>query len=144
MILNLTSFTDNEKAGTSPDSLSPLDLAFVGDTVFDLLVRGELVSCGSRKVKDLHRMAVSRVCASAQARGAALILPALSEEEADVYRRGRNAKVGGIPKNATSTEYHSATGLEALFGWLYLSGRRERIVELYEMIRSADEDNKTE
>lgn len=136
MTLNLTSFID-EKGGSdavSPDLLSPLDLAFVGDTVFDLLVREQLVSTGSKPVKKLHALAVERVRAGAQAKALEAILPLLDEEEQDVFKRGRNAKVGGIPKNATAGEYHAATGLEALFGWLYLKGRSARIMELFAVI----------
>lgn len=140
MTLNSISFTD--KSGISPDMLSPLDLAFVGDSVFDLLVREQLLESGSRPVKDLHSMAVARVRAEAQAKAMSVILPLLSEEEITVYKRGRNAKVGGVPKSATAGEYHSATGLETLFGWLYLKGNTQRISELFNAASegSADEN----
>lgn len=136
MTLNLTSFIDEKggEAAFSPDLLSPLDLAFVGDTVFDLLVREQLVSDGSKPVKKLHALAVERVRAGAQAKAVEAFFPVLTEEEQDVFKRGRNAKVGGIPKNATAGEYHAATGLEALFGWLYLKGRGARIAELFDLI----------
>lgn len=131
MISNLTSFCDSLP---SPEELSPLDLAFAGDAVFELLVREELLRGGRRPVKTLHAMSVERVRASSQAKGAAAILPLLSEEEADVYRRARNAKVGGVPKNASAAEYHAATALEALFGWLWLKGNTDRIMQLYAVI----------
>ncbi len=120
---------------TNVSSLSPLTLAFVGDTVFDLLVRSELVCEANRPVNALHKAASTRVCASAQAAAIAKILPFLTEDEEAVFKRGRNAHTGGIPKNQSSADYHYATGLECLFGWLYLKGETERINELYSVIR---------
>ncbi len=127
-----------EFKNTDPSSLSPLTLAFVGDTVFDLLVRGNLVMQANRPVGKLHPQAAKKVCAPAQAQAAERISELLTEQEADIYRRGRNAHTGNIPKNATAAEYHSATGLEALFGWLYLSGEDERIAELFKVISEKD------
>lgn len=117
-----------------PALLSPLTLAFVGDTVFDLLVREKLVLEANRPVGALHSHASDEVCAASQARAAQVIMPALSPEEVEIYKRGRNAHPGAVPKHASSADYHSATGLEALFGWLHLSGNTERIKELFEMI----------
>jgi len=128
----------NKEADIS--SLSPLTLAFVGDTVFDLLVRSELVIEANRSVNALSKTASKKVCASAQAESIKKVLPILTEEETDVFKRGRNAKTGGIPKNATSADYHHATGLECLFGWLYLKNRTERIEELYSLMSSKTED----
>lgn len=119
-------------------SLSPLTLAFIGDTVFDLLVRSELVCEANRPVNALHKSASKKVCAAAQAEGIKRILPLLTEEEEAVFKRGRNSHTGGIPKNASSADYHYATGLESLFGWLYLNGQSERIMELYREIRTSD------
>lgn len=119
-------------------SLSPLNLAFVGDTVFDLLVRSELVCEANRPVNALHKSASSKVCAKAQAVAMNSIISMLSEDELAVFKRGRNARTGGIPKNQSSADYHYATGLECLFGWLYLKGRTERIRELYSAISSAE------
>ncbi len=116
-------------------ALSPLTLAFVGDTVFDLLVRSELVTQANRPVDALHKGASKIVCASAQAEGVRKILPVLTEDEEAVFKRGRNAHTGGIPKNQSSADYHYATGLESLFGWLYLNGKIERINELYTLLR---------
>jgi ribonuclease-3 family protein len=121
-------------------ALSPLNLAFVGDTVFDLLTRTELVTEANRPVNDLSKAASKRVCAAAQAESIRKILPLLTEDETAVFKRGRNARTGGIPKNASSADYHYATGLECLFGWLYLKGEIERINELYAKIRSSEED----
>lgn len=112
-------------------ALSPLTLAFVGDTVFDLLVRSELVCEANRPVNALHKAASTKVCASAQAAAIIKIMPMLSEDEEAVFKRGRNARTGGIPKNQSSADYHYATGLECLFGWLYLNGKTDRIKELY-------------
>lgn len=117
-------------------SLSPLTLAFVGDTVFDLLVRSELVLEANRPVNALHKAASSKVCASAQATAITKIMPLLTEDEEAVFKRGRNARTGGIPKNQSSADYHYATGLECLFGWLYLKGRTDRIKELYNAIHT--------
>lgn len=116
-------------------ALSPLTLAFVGDTVFDLLTRTELVLEANRPVNDLSKSASKRVCAAAQAESIRKIMPLLTEDETAVFKRGRNAHTGGIPKNASSADYHYATGLESLFGWLYLKGEIERINQLYGEIR---------
>ena len=114
--------------------ISMLGLAHVGDGVYEMLVRSMLCTEGHQAIQDLHRETVRFVNASAQAKAAECLIPFLNEEELAVYRRGRNAKVHGVPQNASVAEYHSATGLEALFGWLYLSGRSERISELFARI----------
>ena len=111
--------------------ISAVGLAHVGDAVYELLTRGMLCAQGHLAVQDLHRSTVHIVKASAQAAAAARLLPLLTDEEAAVYRRARNAKVHAAPQGASVGEYHAATALEALFGWLYLLGRRERIEELY-------------
>ena len=115
-----------------------MNLAFVGDTVFDLLVRSELVCEANRPVNALHKTASTKVCAKAQAKAMNIILPMLNEDELAVFKRGRNARTGGIPKNQSSADYHYATGLECLFGWLYLKDKTERIIELYSAISSAE------
>ena len=120
------------------NQLSMLGLAHVGDAVYELLVRSMLATRGPANVNDLHRMTVSFVRAEAQAKAAEKLAPELTEEEAAIYRRGRNSHVRGIPQHANPGEYHSATGLEALFGWLYLQGKTERIQELFCIIT---EDN---
>ena len=123
-----------EYKNTDPSSLSPLTLAFIGDTVYDLLVRGNLVMQANRPAGKFTQTASKLVCAPAQAKAYEKIAEHLTEREADIYRRGRNAHTGKIPKNATPAEYHSATGLEALFGFLYLSGEIKRIEELFSVI----------
>jgi len=112
-------------------SLSSLGLAHLGDSVFEVMVRSWLILQGKAKAKDLHRATVQYVAAPAQARLLQKILPLLSEEEADVFRRGRNTAPHSIPKAASRGDYQAATGLEALFGWLYLQGRTERLNELF-------------
>lgn len=112
--------------------LSPQRLAYIGDAVHDLFVRTELVLSGAKE-GDMHRSAVARVRAGAQAQALARIQPLLTEEEADVVRRGRNAHAHhGAPKRTNPAEYKQATGLEALLGYLYLTGRRERLATLYD------------
>ena len=112
-------------------AVSSIGLAHVGDAVYELLVRTWLCAHGRATGKDLQRAAIALVCAPEQARRAQRILPTLTEEEQEVFRRGRNAHVHSIPQHASRAEYQQATALEALFGWLYLHGRRERINELF-------------
>lgn len=120
------------------NAVSALGLAHIGDAVFELLVRTELCTGGLSKNGNLHRETVARVCAPAQAAFVDRLLPMLTEEEHAVYRRGRNAHVHAIPKNASASEYSKATGLEALFGALYLLGRQERIEALYAAVREEE------
>ena len=116
------------------NKISMLGLAHIGDGVYELLTRTILCTLGHSSVIELHKLTVSYVNAPAQAAAAEKILPLLSEKESAVYRRGRNAKVNSVPHNANIAQYHAATGLEALFGWLYLQGRTERIGQLFAAI----------
>ena len=116
------------------NAMSILSLAHVGDAIYELLVRTRLAEGGQTRVVDIHRATVAFVRAPAQARAAALILPELSEAERSVYRRGRNSHVNSVPHAASKAEYHAATGLEAVFGWLWLAGENGRIRELFEKI----------
>ena len=111
---------------------STLSLAFVGDNVFDLVVRTLLVEEGNKKVNNIHKQKSNLVKAETQARIAEFFLQEelLTEEEKDYYRRGKNAKTSNHAKNANIADYHKATGLEALIGYLYLTDREERAVEL--------------
>lgn len=113
-----------------PKSLSPLTLAFIGDTVFDLIVRTRVIERGNAPVNKLLRSASNIVNATAQAAIADMLTPRLTEEETVIFRRGKNAKPHTMAKNASSVDYKTATGLEALLGWLYLEGRMDRIIEL--------------
>lgn len=118
---------------TDPKQLSPLVMAYIGDAVFELLVRTRLLEKGNAPVNKLHQIAVHHVCAAAQAKGYRAIESLLTEEEAAVYRRGRNTH-NNIPKNADPATYRSATGLEALFGYLYVKGENERMRILFDTI----------
>lgn len=113
---------------TDLHTLSPLALAFVGDGVYSLMVRERLLSQANRPVNDLHRLAVKQVRAEAQSAAVERLLPLLSEEEEAVYKRGRNAHTA-----RSGADYHRSTGLEALFGYLYLSGRIDRVRELFSL-----------
>ena len=118
----------------NPKEMSPLTLAFVGDCVFELFVR-EMISCqANRPAKKLHELSVNKVCCKCQSTKFDKIKEFLTEEEFTIYKRGRNAHTAHKPKNASRAEYSSATGLEALFGFLYLSGNIERVRELFFMM----------
>lgn len=120
--------------------MSPLSLAFVGDAVFTLETRKRLVLDKNRPVGNLHRESVKYVNAASQAQAIKNLLPLLSEEEQAVFRRGRNAHTGHTPKNQSESDYHYATGLEALFGYLYLKGESKRISMLFDIIWSENND----
>ena len=111
---------------------SPLTLAYLGDAVYELVVRTMLVKRANCPVNRLNHLASRMVKASAQSNFAGIIEPDLSEEEMSVYRRGRNAHSPTMAKNATMADYRRATGVEALVGYLYLQGKMERILELME------------
>ena len=112
-------------------SVSELALAHVGDAVFELLVRQELGCVKAAPMRDLHRMTVARVNAPAQAARMEKLLPLLTPEVLTVYKRGRNAHTHQAPKSASPGRYARATGLEALFGWLWLTGQIDRIAVLF-------------
>ncbi len=116
---------------TQLQNLSSLALAHIGDAVYELMARSWLIAQGKETNRSLHRATVALVAAPAQASGAERIGPLLTEEEREVYRRGRNARVHAVPHGATLQQYHAATALEALFGYLYIKGRRERLNELF-------------
>ena len=109
---------------------SPLALAYIGDGIFDLVIRSVVVGRGNTRASQLHRRTSEVVKAHTQAEMIRVLEPMLSEEEAEVYRRGRNAKSPTMAKNATMSDYRNATGFEALMGYLYLSDRFDRILEL--------------
>ena len=113
------------------NAISSLGLAHMGDGVYELLCRAHLCASGNQTVLKLHKDTVSLVKAPAQAAFADKIKPFLTEEELGFYRRGKNAHTHAAPKAATRAEYAKATGLEALFGALYLLGRTERLNELF-------------
>lgn len=109
---------------------SPLTLAYIGDAIYELVIRTMLVEKGNAQVNKLHNRASRYVKASAQSDMAEKLKPFLTEEEAMVYKRGRNAKSYTMAKNATMSDYRRATGFEALMGYLYLAERWERMLEL--------------
>ena len=117
--------------------MSPLGLAYIGDCIYELMTRERIVSRGNMPVSKLHRETVSIVCAAAQSATVDTILAQLSEEELAVYKRGRNANGSHVPKNADPVQYRRATGLEALFGYLYLNECYDRVTALYEQIYRA-------
>ena len=112
-------------------AVSSIGLAHVGDAVFEILVRTWLCAHGKATGKGLHQATIALVRAESQAEMAGRILPLLTEEEAAVFRRGRNAQVHSIPPHASRAQYSEATALEALFGWLWLKGQKERANELF-------------
>ena len=116
------------------NAFSNLGLAHIGDGVYELLCRSYLCAKGEHTVDRLHRDTVQLVKAPTQAKLMDKILPVLSEEEMAFYRRGKNSHVHAVPKGATPAEYAKATGLEALFGALYLSGQTERINQLFQIM----------
>lgn len=116
------------------DQISSLGLAHLGDAVYELMVRSWLCLHGKATNKGLHKAAVALVSAPAQAQRCQKILPLLTEEEQDVFRRGRNSHTAAVPKGASVGQYHTATALEALFGWLYLRGDTERLNQLFALM----------
>lgn len=113
-------------------NMSSLGLAHLGDGVFEVMVRSWLCLNGKATAKNLHKATVAFVAAPAQARLAEKIIPILTEEEQDVFHRGRNTAPHSIPKGARRGDYQTATAVEALFGWLYLQGNTPRLNELFE------------
>ena len=114
--------------------MSALGLAHIGDAVFELMIRTWLCTHGTSTAKNLHNETVSYVSAKAQAASVEKIIPKLTEDEYLIFRRGRNAHISNVPRASTFEEYHAATGLEALFGYLYLAGKIERVNELFSAI----------
>ena len=121
--------------------LSPLGLAYIGDGIYELLARRHILARGNMPVQKLHRATVALVRASAQSQAVARLEPLWTEEETAIYKRGRNAS-SHLPKNADAIEYRRATGLEALFGYLYLTGREARLEELFAAICGAETEER--
>ena len=116
------------------NAISNLGLAHMGDCVFEILCRAYLCTRGDKTVDKLHRDTINMVKATSQAKFAEKMLPLLSEEELAYYRRGKNSHVHAVPKSATPAEYARATGVEALFGALYLAGQTDRLNELFKKV----------
>ena len=113
---------------------SPLALAFLGDSVYECMVREQLLREANRPARDLHEMAVAHVRAAYQAEASARIAEMLTETEQEIFRRGRNASGISVPKHAATADYRKATGFECLFGYLYLCGQNARMRELFAVI----------
>ena len=119
------------------NAISNLGLAHMGDCVFEILCRGWLCARGGKNVGNLHKDTIQMVKASSQAKFMDKLLPLLTEDELAYYRRGKNAHVHAVPKSCTPAEYAKATGLEALFGALYLAGKTDRVNELFKTVMEA-------
>ena len=120
------------------NSYSPLTLAFLGDSVYDTLVREYLLKKANMPVAKLHSSKIKLVCAEFQSKAYDVISETLSEHELSVLKRGRNATGNTVPKHADAAEYRRATAVECLFGYLYLIGNNERVRELFEIIINSD------
>ncbi|MCL2627543.1 MAG: ribonuclease III [Oscillospiraceae bacterium] len=118
--------------------ISTLALASIGDAVFDLMVRTYLCESGIWAADKLHSRTVEYVSAKAQAKAAQALLSVLTDEETQMYKRGRNSNTGHTPKSSTHKEYHTATAVETVFGYLYLSGNTKRLNELFEIMIRKD------
>jgi len=112
------------------NTLSPLTLAFLGDSVYEMFVRTKILASGNRPANELHKIAVGYVKAKAQSNAAHKILDMLTEEELTIYKRGRNTNIHTVPKNADMADYRHATALETLIGYLYLKGESERLITI--------------
>lgn len=127
-------FPDKKLAAVDLKELNGVTLAFIGDSVYELMVRSSVLSKNHGRVQELHQKTVAFSNASFQAAAAKRLQPKLSEEELSVFKRGRNSHPGHTPKNKSQADYHLATGLEALFGWLYITNKTERLSQLFEFI----------
>ena len=116
------------------DAISNLGLAHMGDCVYEMLVRAYLCAEGNKTVAQLHKQTISMVKATYQAAFVDKMLPLLTEEEMTYYRRGKNSHVHAVPKSATPAQYAKATGLEAMFGYLFLSGQKDRANEIFNLV----------
>jgi len=126
------------KGQTNPTHYSPLNLAYLGDAVYTLLVRTRLVTMANRPAHALNKLQNAKVKAQTQSANYHKLKPHLTEEEAAILKRGRNANPSHKAKNASIADYRNATGLEALFGYLYLANQTERILELFDICWSDD------
>lgn len=135
--MDIESILSGEK---KPDvrELSSLTLAFIGDAVYELFVRTKILATGNRPANRLHKIAVGYVKAKAQSDAIYKILDELSDEETEIYKRGRNTNIHTVPKNADMNDYRQATGLEALIGYLYITGKNERLNEILNLCFDAN------
>lgn len=113
-----------------PNEMAPLTLAYIGDAVYEVVIRNIVISKGNKAIEKIHKKSVSYVNAKRQADIIDALKESLSDEEMSIYKRGKNAKTASSAKNASLKDYHKATGFEALIGYLYLMGQTERMLEL--------------
>ncbi len=137
MILNLNLSREDS---TNYRTMNGLSLAFIGDAIYELMIRNMLTDTEEHTVNDLHTQCVQYVNAAFQAEAIDRLLPLLTEEEITFYKRGRNAKSAHVPKNKTQAQYHKATGFESLFGYLFLKGDSERLSQLFSITVNKDDD----
>ncbi len=123
----------------NPKQFNPLVLAYMGDAVYELMVREYLVLKSQTSVNNLHMKTVKFVCAAAQSKFIEKLMDILTEDEMQIFKRGRNNNASTPPKNANVQDYRRATGFEALMGYLYLSGNKERLHEFFDIIVSVSE-----
>ncbi len=135
------SVTDNTLSQRDAMQYSPLTLAFLGDSVYEQLIRERIVLQGNTSVSKLHTATTKKVCAVFQSKAYETILPVLNETEVSVLKRGRNATGCSAPKSANIVDYRRATAVECLFGYLHLTGNRERIKELINLILSETKED---
>lgn len=121
--------------------MNGVTLAFIGDAVYELMVRSYVLTVFNGRAQSLHEKTIAFSNAAFQAKAAVKLLPLLSDEETAVFRRGRNAHTSHTPKNKTGADYHMATALEALFGHLYITGERERLQALFDVILAEETEN---
>ena len=130
----MENFFEMNMSKAEVDAISNLGLAHMGDCVYEILCRAYLCARGGKTVERLHRETIQMVKATYQAKFVDKMLPLLTQDEMAYYRRGKNSHVHAVPKSATPAEYAKATGLEALFGALYLAGQTERLNELFKAV----------
>lgn len=130
----MENFFEMNMSKAEVDAISNLGLAHMGDCVYEILCRAYLCAQGGKTVERLHRDTIQMVKATSQAKFVDKMLPLLTEEEMAYYRRGKNSHVHAVPKSATPAEYAKATGLEALFGYLFLTGQKERANEIFNIV----------
>jgi len=132
------------KLHENPAGLSPVSLAFVGDGVFELMVRERLVAKGGMPAGKLHKVSVSMVRAAAQAVAYQAVREVATEAELEILRRGRNVSLSRMPKSCTPDQYHKATAIEALLGYLYLGGEQQRLEDMFELIMATQREKHLE
>ena len=130
----MENFFEMNMSRAQVDAISNLGLAHMGDCVYEILCRAYLCSRGGKRVDQLHKETINMVKATSQAKFADKMIPLLTEEELAYYRRGKNSHVHAVPKSATPAQYAKATGVEALFGYLFLSGQKDRANELFNLV----------